>query len=96
MPASLYFVLKYFSFTFTIHLAYSDTRLYQHNLLGPFDEDITEFECIFKRNLIYGYQRPEKKILLFILRVIQVVLFSIEVWVHMKVHLTILKDIQDG
>ena len=26
-PVGLYFVLKYFSFTFTTHLAYSDTRL---------------------------------------------------------------------
>ena len=27
MPACLNIVLKYFSFTFTIHLAYSDARL---------------------------------------------------------------------
>jgi len=27
MPSGLYFVLKYFPFTFTIHLARSDTRL---------------------------------------------------------------------
>jgi len=26
MPAGLYFVLKYFSFTFTLHLTYSDIR----------------------------------------------------------------------
>jgi len=27
MPAGLYFVLTYFSFTFSIHLAYRDNRL---------------------------------------------------------------------
>lgn len=63
MPAGLYFVLRYLSFTFTIHLVYNDTHLYRHNLLRPFNEDRTELDCIlpFKRNLIYGCQRPIKK-----------------------------------
>jgi hypothetical protein len=45
MPAGLYFVLKYFSFTFTTHLAYNDTRLYRHKCFGPYDVIITELNC---------------------------------------------------
>jgi len=39
-------VLKYFSFTFSKHLAYSDTLLQRHNLFGPFDDVITEFDSV--------------------------------------------------
>jgi hypothetical protein len=46
MPTGLYFVLKYFSFTFTIHLTYSITYLQQHNLFGAFQDVITEFHCV--------------------------------------------------
>jgi hypothetical protein len=46
MPPGLYFVLKYFSFTLTTHLAHSDTRLQGHNLFGPFDDVITEFDSV--------------------------------------------------
>jgi hypothetical protein len=35
MPTDLYFVLKYFSFTVTIHIAYSNTHLLWHNLFSP-------------------------------------------------------------
>jgi hypothetical protein len=42
MPTGPYFVFQYFSVTSTVHLAYSDTCL-QHNLFGPFNDVITEF-----------------------------------------------------
>jgi hypothetical protein len=48
MPAGLYFVLKYFSFTFTftIHLTYSNTRLQWLSIFSPLDEVITELDGI--------------------------------------------------
>ena len=49
MTIGPYFVLKYFSFTFTLHLAYSDTHLQRHNLFGSFDDVLTEFDCTCKR-----------------------------------------------
>jgi hypothetical protein len=45
MPAGLYFVLKYFSFTSGLHLAESDLRLKRHNIFGPFDDVRAEFDC---------------------------------------------------
>jgi hypothetical protein len=45
MSADPYFAVQYLSFSFTTHLAYGDARLQRHNLLGPFDDVITEFEC---------------------------------------------------
>jgi hypothetical protein len=46
MPEGLYFVSKYFPFTFAIHVAHSDIRLQRHTSFGPFDDVITEFDCI--------------------------------------------------
>jgi len=46
MSAGLYFVLKYYSFTFTTHHTYSGTLIYRHNLFGPFDDVITEIDCL--------------------------------------------------
>jgi len=46
MPAGLFFVLKYFSFSFNLHLAYSYTHLKLNNLFGPFDNVILEFNCV--------------------------------------------------
>jgi hypothetical protein len=67
MPAGLYFVLKYFLFTFLIHLAYSDTWLQRHICFGPFDVVITEFDCIFESWVLYnekcllGYKNQKKR-----------------------------------
>jgi hypothetical protein len=35
MPTGLYFSLKYFFFTFTLHPAYNDARVQRHYLYGP-------------------------------------------------------------
>jgi hypothetical protein len=40
----MYFDLNHFSFTFTIHIAYNDTRVQRHNSFGPFGDVITEFD----------------------------------------------------
>lgn len=93
MPAGLHFVLKYFSFTLpytllTVTLVYIDT-IYQ----VPFMRH-NRVRLYFQKELNLWISKT--KILLFILRGIQLVRFSIEVCVHMKVHLIILKDIQDG
>jgi len=45
MPAGLYFVLRYFSFTSGIHPTYTDIHLQRHNLFAPFGDVITEFDC---------------------------------------------------
>jgi len=52
MPTGLYFVLKYSSFTFIAHLAYSETRLKRQNLFGPLDDVITGFDCTSAQMLI--------------------------------------------
>ena len=46
VASSWHFISTYFSCTCTIHIAYSDTLIKRHNLFGPFDEVITEFDCI--------------------------------------------------
>jgi len=48
MLAGLYFVCSIFSFT--VHVTYSDTRLERHNLLGPFNEVITDIACILRNS----------------------------------------------
>ena len=48
MPAGPYFTVKYFYFTFTTNLAFGDTLLQRHNLFGPFDDIIREFDCIMQ------------------------------------------------
>jgi len=47
MSAGLYFVLKYFTFTFDMHLAQSDTRLYRYNLFHSFDDALSKFNCTY-------------------------------------------------
>lgn len=47
MPADMNSVLKYFSYAFTIHLAWSDTHLSRHNLFGPCNDVITDFDYIY-------------------------------------------------
>ena len=47
MSARLYFVLKYFSFTFDMHFAKSGTCLYRHILFHSFDDAITKFNCTY-------------------------------------------------
>jgi hypothetical protein len=46
MSEEIYFVLQQFSLTLTMHFAYSATRLLRHNLFGPFDDVINEFDCV--------------------------------------------------
>jgi hypothetical protein len=46
VPEEIYFVLKQFSLTSTIRFAYRATRLLRHDLFGPLDDVITEFDCI--------------------------------------------------
>lgn len=47
MATGLYFLVKYFSFSFTIHLSYSDILLYGHNFFfSLFDYRRTDFDSI--------------------------------------------------
>ena len=47
MPKSLYFLLKYFSFTITVHFSYSETRLKRHNSFVPFQDVVNEFDSFY-------------------------------------------------
>jgi len=46
MRTGLYFILKYFSFACTLHLAHGDIRLEPQNLFDSYGDVITVFDSM--------------------------------------------------